>query len=242
MKRTIATILLTLLAFATVLFAGPAVETVQWEGVRYRLYGKAAADREALREFHALFRKHADEVYAMHGVRPPLTTDIALAGNADIFRQLSGEPWFVAGLYDARTDRLILQRPRALQQRGLLVSTIRHEVCHRLLAGLRRENSGSSRPWLEEGYCESVGRLTAPDCRSSASWMKATARLSTFETKLSAGLKSENRTERRRAFCIGAEFANFLVNTHGRPITLDMVLAQRPVPPESFKQFRAKFR
>lgn len=233
-------ILMIVLLPVVLLFAGPEIETVHIEGVRYRLYG-SAADRTALQEFHALFTKQSNEVYALHGERPPLTTDVAIAGNADIFRQLSGAPWFVAGLYDPATDRLIFQRPAALQQRGLLVSTIRHEVCHRLLAGLR--SPGVEAPhWLEEGYCESLGRTAAPDCTGSAAWMRDTIDLTSFQKKLSAGLRSGRHAERRQAFCVAAEFAHFLVQRRGRSITLQTLLGRSPVQPESYTEFRAKFR
>lgn len=185
--------------------------------------------RRALAEFDHLFRELRANLFQSHGVREPGTMSVALAGDAEVFRRLTGRPWYVAGLYEPPAKRLVFQNPVALRRRGILRSTLVHELCHVLISEaadqMRRENSsqaggdGNLRGpvWLEEGYCEALSR---PTCVRESAAIHRRIRATPDLSKLVAWLESRfgnsgssNRSTNRNdwkqrglAFCVASLF------------------------------------
>ncbi|MCR9140811.1 MAG: hypothetical protein NXI24_00965 [bacterium] len=149
---------------------------VEANRAQYRYYFRADARRnhDGLRrmisDFDDVFAAARERVFAGHGLRGPERMTIALAGDARIFQRLTGRPWYVAGLYDPLSRRLFFQNPAALRRRGILRSTVTHELCHVATAHARRGRRDSlvAAPatnaripvWLEEGYCEALANTS----------------------------------------------------------------------------------
>lgn len=228
------------------------IERLRNDGIEYALYLPGETDRsgrksarDELLAFDRTFRAARSEVFALHGEREPRSMSVALAGDARIFSKLTGRPWYVAGLYEPESRRLIFQNSAALRRRGILARTVRHELCHALIAETRGTGTrNSSAPaWLEEGYCEALGDLqpanathanasqTNPSrdaCTEYAATIhnkiRAATTLADFAAWLAAGMHLSgaqtnaqvDRRNRRQAFCAAALFASDWVANAGR--------------------------
>lgn len=80
----------------------------------------------------AMVRRAADEVARRSGMPMPRTIRVRVYPTPEGFRRATGLPWGAAGA--VRDGAILLPPLRALEERGLLERTLRHEVAHLLTA------------------------------------------------------------------------------------------------------------
>jgi hypothetical protein len=259
-------------ACAAALLADEAPTISRWRtgGVDYALYSRGAITgneaREILARFDAVLRESRRELFATHDLPEPALIQVALAGDARIFADLTGRPWYIAGLVivdRARPDygRLYFQNPTALRKRGILESTVRHELCHLLLDGARTSRPAplaapdESWSWLEEGYCEALGaaaRGGSACVRDSAAihaHVRRLARVDQFADWIMGRLKgsAQGVRGRRQAFCAASAFAREWLGQVGRAEAVRVLARERTradqrALADSYDAFRKKFR
>jgi len=75
----------------------------------------------------------------------PAPVEIRLSATTYEFCQLTGRPWWQASVYRGRM--IYLQPIRVLRSRGILATTLRHELVHQLV---EEQSRGNSPLWLSE--------------------------------------------------------------------------------------------
>ena len=130
----------------------------------------------------------------------------------DAYRDATGEPGFVAG--STRGDTVHLQPAGGLQTRGILASTLRHEMLHAMLAQ-------RSRVRLPRWFGEGLVLALAGDAADTAAWSAQTVRM------LDA---PRNQPELRLAYSACAARVRKLIREHGRAVVLGW--AEAGLPPE----------
>jgi hypothetical protein len=88
------------------------------------------------------------------------TLEIRLNGSTGDFTARTGQPWWAAAA--TKGNRIELQPVAILKRRGVLFTTLRHELAHVLIDAA--SNNRAPR-WLEEGfaiYLAGEGKLFAP--------------------------------------------------------------------------------
>ena len=75
------------------------------------------------------------------------TLDIRLNESTGDFTSRTGQPWWAAAA--TKGNRIELQPLRTLKQRGVLFTTLKHELAHAVIDAITRERGPR---WLEEGF------------------------------------------------------------------------------------------
>jgi SpoIID/LytB domain protein len=75
------------------------------------------------------------------------TLDIRLNDSTGDFTSRTGQPWWAAAA--TKGNRIELQPLRTLKQRGVLFTTLKHELAHAVIDAITRERGPR---WLEEGF------------------------------------------------------------------------------------------
>lgn len=144
---------------------------------------------------------------------PPIR--IHLAATSYAFCQQTRSPWWLASVY--QNGMIHLQPVRVLRERGILASTIRHEIMHCLLAAA---TTGACPRWLSEalavfhsGEIEHLkpGRRAAP-----------VTEFSQFETRLAA---AQTQEELAALYFSLYRLARFLEEQYG-PAKINSLLRQ----------------
>ena len=103
------------------------------------------AERSRLDETRRLAAAELGELSAWLGRPAPRTLDIVFHPTVDAYTRATGQPWWTAGA--ARATRIDLLPRGVLAQRGILRSTLRHEISHVL-----SDEVLADRPlWVREG-------------------------------------------------------------------------------------------
>jgi len=92
-----------------------------------------------------LVRRARDQIAAASGMSPPPTITVTVMPTVEAFGRTTGQPWWIAGTTEGSSIAMLPLT--ILRQRGLIESTIRHEVAHVLV-----DTSLKGRPiWVREG-------------------------------------------------------------------------------------------
>jgi stage II sporulation protein D len=103
------------------------------------------AERDRLDETRRLAAAELDELSAWLGRPAPHTLEIVFHPTVEAYTRATGQPWWTAGA--ARATRIDLLPRGVLVQRGILQSTLRHEIAHVL-----SDEVLADRPlWVREG-------------------------------------------------------------------------------------------
>jgi SpoIID/LytB domain protein len=103
------------------------------------------AERSRLDETRRLVAAELGELSAWLGRPAPRTLDIVFHPTVEAYTRATGQPWWTAGA--ARATRIDLLPRGVLVQRGILQSTLRHEIAHVL-----SDDLPADRPlWVREG-------------------------------------------------------------------------------------------
>jgi stage II sporulation protein D len=152
------------------------------------------------------------EAERLAGVPAKASIRVVAYPTLDAYRNATGEPGFVAG--STRGDTVHLQPAGSLQARGILASTLRHEMLHAILAQ-------RSRVRLPRWFGEGLVLALAGDAADSAAWTPQ------IERMLDA---PRNQQELRLAYSACATRVRKLIREHGRAAVLGW--AEAGVPPE----------
>ena len=96
-------------------------------------------------------------------VEPPAGVEIRLYPDLDTFRNVTGEPGWVAARTDGR--RVHLQPVALLRSRGALESTVRHEMLHVVV----ESQAAAGLPlWFREGFVEYLAGGGVRGCKGVA--------------------------------------------------------------------------
>jgi hypothetical protein len=103
------------------------------------------AERSRLDETRRLAAAELGELSAWLGRPAPRTLDVVFHPTVEAYTRATGQPWWTAGT--ARATRIDLLPRGVLAQRGILQSTLRHEIAHVL-----SDDVLADRPlWVREG-------------------------------------------------------------------------------------------
>ena len=170
---------------------------------------------------------------------------VIVAGDANAFRQITGQQGHVAAIYRPRDDLLIFQNPHGLRRAGILQVTVRHELCHRAAATLS-SGGGSHANWVEESVCEAYARSERADCAPLRAAIHdqviGLVDYADLSRVVGSALGSIRAEERRTGFCVAIDWGQHLIARHG--LRASLALSARPDLPElaeSFAGFQARW-
>ncbi len=233
------------------------------DGIEYRTSG-SITPAAATRLHEVLLAESADLAARLElSTNTPLR--VYIAHDAGAFARATGRNWFVAALYAPDEDRLYFQNPAALQARGLLAASARHELCHRAAAELREREGAERSPrgwlWLEEALCEAIGRTPASpgaappaseSCTREAAavhrWVQSAPELADFGRILERNLVAPGYAARRSALCAAGRFGTASLarrpaaGTLRAAVALQTESARSASAREFFAQIYADFR
>lgn len=109
--------------------------------IRFAEPSIAAAAREVLTAAVGAQQELAEQFQPPFGA--PI--EIHLSTTTYAFCQATGQPWWQASIYRHRV--IYLQPLRVLRERGILITTLRHELVHHLI---EEQSRGHSPRWLSE--------------------------------------------------------------------------------------------
>ena len=90
-------------------------------------------------------RQELAEKYKLDKLAFAAPVEIRLSATTYEFCRLTGRPWWQAAVYRGRM--IYLQPVRVLDERGILATTLRHELMHQLV---EEQSNGNSPIWLSE--------------------------------------------------------------------------------------------
>ncbi len=142
--------------------------------------------REAeAREVLAIAVKSQQELMEKYHLALAAPVEIHLSATTAEFCQRTGRPWWQASLYQNRV--IHLQPVRVLRERGILATTLRHELMHQLV---NEQSKGHAPAWLFEAlaiYHSGEIAFLKPHPQNSAeddaTWQGFEKRLQTAKTK-----------------------------------------------------------
>jgi stage II sporulation protein D len=140
------------------------------------------------------------------GWRLPYRVEIRIFPTMDLYRNTTGEPGWVAASTRGRTIRL--QPIKKFPARGILESTLRHELYHLLIES---QVKVSSPVWFREGLVLALTESKLPDTTAPAM----------TEKEVEAILQeSKDRAEMEKAYASARSRVLFLIGQYGKPTVL----------------------
>lgn len=140
------------------------------------------------------------------GWRLPYRVEIRIFPTMDLYRNTTGEPGWVAASTRGHTIRF--QPVKQFPRRGILESTLRHELYHLLIES---KTKVSTPGWFREGLVLALTESKLPDTTAPAM----------TEKKMEAILQqSKDRAEMEKAYASARSRVLFLIGQYGKPTVL----------------------
>jgi hypothetical protein len=102
-------------------------------------------DESVAREIVAIAANARQQLAEKYHLALPAPVEIRLSPTTYEFCRMTGQPWWQASIY--RRPVIYLQPVRVLRGRGILETTLRHELLHQLID---EHSKGNSPTWLSE--------------------------------------------------------------------------------------------
>lgn len=188
----------------------------------YTIVSDKMPDEDVIDSFDRQFASQAEEVFSKIGVKIPEQFRVTICIGAWVFKKETGLDEHTAGLYYPSRKIFVFQNPKALEKRGILLKTIRHELCHSAFDEWRLINGVEYNPkkkWLEESLCTA---LYPADDYSISEGESLLAEMKTGENKiaayLSVNLSSSDYKKRRKAYSLAYAYGRRLLSgTKNKP-------------------------
>lgn len=235
MKNSVTILILCIIAcIFTDVRAMPNSKVIVLDDVEYIIVGTAMSkktiSRNSLLSFHRIFTSSIESLSEDFNIRLPSGFRVFLCVTANDFGKLTGQNWYVAGLYDPVPDRFYFQNPDSLARRGVLGTVIHHELCHRFIKEARRFHRFSGRSeefsWLEESLCEALFPVQGTLDVSAGYLLRTISTTGALKHRISTGLKSGNRIRRQRAYRLAFLWGSFLLRNGGRKKILAILVGK----------------
>jgi hypothetical protein len=182
----------------------------------YTIVSDNAPDENSVESFDRQFSSQSEEIYTKMGVKCPEQFRITLCIGAWIFKKETGLDEHTAGLYYPSRKTFVFQNPKALDKRGMLLKTIRHELCHGAIDEWRQHGGIEYNPgknWLEESLCTA---LYPADDYSMSEGERMFASMNNSDKKVSVylnqKLKAADYEERRKAYSLAHAYGRYLLS------------------------------
>ena len=148
------------------------------------------------------------------GWRLPYRAEIRVFPTIDLYRNTTGEPGWVAASTRGHTIRL--QPVKEFSKKGIIESTLRHELYHLLI---EIQAKMSTTLWFREGVVLALTESKLPDASGPAM----------TDIEMEAALRqSKGRAEMEKAYASARSRVFFLIGKYGKPTVLGWLHAGVP--------------
>jgi len=214
-----------MIACSAVNAAGMVTESADIDGIRYTVISDRKGSVKETEILHPVFSAAAEQIYAEYNVKRPPFFDVTIICGAGLFKTYTGCGEHTAGLFIAERNVFVFQRPSALNKKGILDNTVRHELLHSAVYNAMSDQMRTLHPRGDESINEAFCTALYPaGSYNPASGAKAIAECGD-EQKIKKYLADAYRSENKQIINKAADAAYFwglqLIKKHGKRQTFN---------------------